>query len=49
MTFRELSWLGPVLAEDFTLFQLLEVANSYFRSAGFIPVGDDSAGHICVH
>ena len=46
MTDLELSWFGPVLAEDFTFFQVLKVANSYFRPAGFTPVGDDSAGHM---
>ena len=46
MTDLELSWFGPVLAEDFTFFQVLKVANSYFRPAGFTPVGHDTAGHM---
>ena len=46
MTFSDWSWLGPVLAEDFTLFQLLKIANSDFRPAIFASVEDGSTDHL---
>ena len=46
MTIWEPSWLGPVLAEDFALFQVLEVANPNLCPAIFAPVGDDPASHM---
>ena len=46
MTIWEPSWLGPVLAEDFTLFQVLKVANSYFRHTDFALVSVCAAGHM---
>ena len=39
MTFWEPSWLGPVLAEDFALFQALMIANSYPCHTDFTPIG----------
>ena len=46
MTILKPPWLGPVLTENFTLFQLFQVANPYLRHAGFTPVGNDSTGHM---
>ena len=46
MTIRELSWLGPVLAENFALFQGLDIANSNFCHTGFTPTGRYAAGHM---
>ena len=40
------SQFGPVLAENFTLFQLFQVANPDLCHAGFTPVGHDPAGHM---
>ena len=30
-------WLGPVLADNFTFFQLLQVTNPYFRHTDLCP------------
>ena len=46
MTFGEPSWLGPVLAEDFALFQVLMVTNSYFCHTDFAPLSHSTAGHM---
>ena len=46
MTIGEPSWFGPVLAENFTLFQLFRVANPNFHHTGFTPVGHTHAGHM---
>lgn len=46
MTIWEPSWLGPVLAEDFALFQVLMVANSYFCHTHFVPVDYLAVGHM---
>ena len=45
MTLSNTPWLGPVLSEYFTLFQLFQIANPYFRHADFTPVGHNSTGH----
>ena len=46
MTFWEPSWLGPVLAENFALFQGLDITNSNFYHTGFTPTGRYAAGHM---
>ena len=46
MTLLKAPWLGPVLAENFTLFQLFQVANPNLRHADFTPVGHNPTGHM---
>lgn len=46
MTFWEPSWLGPVLAENFALFQGLDITNSNFYHTGFTPTDRYAAGHM---
>ena len=46
MTILKPPWLGPVLSENFTFFQLFQIANPNLRHAGFTPVADNPAGRM---
>ena len=46
MTLLKAPWLGPVLAENFALFQLFQVANPNLRHVCFTPVSHEPTGRM---
>ena len=46
MTILKPPWLGPVLVENFTYFQVLQITNPDLFHAGFTPVSHNAAGHM---